>query len=93
MDVSEAFSWPGGGDLVVELSVEKGRPATLSEVVEAFERFRWTASVAEAIVGYGAWTIKRDPNEARFVNFQTWLSDFARPGIIACKMVGSRRVT
>jgi hypothetical protein len=79
MDVGEAFSWPGGGELIVELSVEKGRPAALSEVVEALERFRWTASVAEAIASYGAWTVERNSKVQRFAEFDAWLSQLPDP--------------
>jgi hypothetical protein len=75
MNVSDAFQWPGGGELVLELTLDKGgRPSELREVVDALHRFRWTAAVAEGIAEYAAWLVRnKTPADEKLNTFDQWV--------------------
>jgi hypothetical protein len=73
IEARDAFRWPGGAELLIEVALDKGRPAEFGEVIEAFQQLRWTATVAEALANYGAWLARSKSPEAKFSEFHKWV--------------------
>jgi hypothetical protein len=74
MSAEGAFRSRGGPELFIEISLNKGRPVDLTEVIDALQRFNWTASIAEALTNYGAWIVRGQPSDdTRFSEFDSWL--------------------
>jgi hypothetical protein len=74
MDVSEAFRWPGGSKLLLEVTIDrKGRPAEIGELVTVLQNLQWTAAIAEAMARYCIHT--RDNRIAAHEDFKPWLAD------------------
>ncbi|WP_024516310.1 hypothetical protein [Bradyrhizobium sp. Tv2a-2] len=72
MDVSNAFQWPGGSELFLEVTLDRrGRPAEVGELLAVFQKLQWTAAVAEAMAEYCV--KERDGEISPDAHFKVWL--------------------
>jgi hypothetical protein len=82
MQLSDAFRWPGGPELIVDLTLDRGgRHADLREIVDVFQKMRWTAAVAEMLALYASWLMDRNSNYKGidFVTFDSWIQSLPDP--------------
>jgi hypothetical protein len=53
VDVSDAFRWPGGSHLFLEVTIDRrGRPAEVGELLTVLQKLQWAAAIAEAMAHY-----------------------------------------
>jgi hypothetical protein len=75
----DAFAWRGGSELIVKMSLDRGRPAKLEEMVDVFQCLLWTATAAEALTNYAAWIVRDKPTHPKFSAFHEWVEGLPDP--------------
>jgi len=72
MDVSDAFKWPSGSELLLEVTIDRrGRPAEVGELITVLQKLQWAAAIAEAMAHY---CVKvRDAELDDETEFKVWL--------------------
>jgi hypothetical protein len=80
--VRDAFRWRGGSELMIELTIDRGRPAELTEIIYAYQVVCWIAAVAEALANYGAWIVRGKPSHPKFSEFHEWVKGLPDPATL-----------
>lgn len=72
MEISDAFRWPGGSELFLEVTIDRrGRPAEVGELLTVLQKLQWAAAIAEAMAQYCAKV--RDAEIDDDAAFKVWL--------------------